>query len=74
MMLLLFRKLLFTVVFNFSLFLILIIAIQNSSQKNKVNLLIADTVSLPTSFIIGVSFICGSLTSSLLTINHKERN
>ena len=74
MMLLLFRKLLFTVVFNISLFLILIIAIQNSSQKNKVNLLIADTVSLPTSFIIGVSFICGSLTSSLLTINHKERN
>tara|TARA_B100000242_G_C42916694_1_gene425013 strand:- start:31 stop:252 length:222 start_codon:yes stop_codon:yes gene_type:complete len=73
-MLLLFRKILFTLAFNFSLFLILMIAIQNSSQKNKVNLLIAETVSLPTSFIIGVSFICGSLTSSLLTINHKERN
>ena len=73
-MLSLFRKLLFTFVFNFSLFLILMIAIQNSSQKNKVNLLIAETVSLPTSFIIGVSFICGSLTSSLLTINHKKRN
>ena len=74
MMLFRFRKILFTVAFNFSLFLILMIAIQNSSQKNKVNLLIAETVSLPISFIIGVSFICGSLTSSLLTIDYEERN
>ena len=73
-MLLLFRKIFFTVAFNFSLFLILMIAIQNSSQKNKVNLLIAETVSLPISFIIGVSFISGSLTSSLLTIDLEERN
>tara|TARA_Y100000991_G_C21689462_1_gene228746 strand:+ start:17 stop:241 length:225 start_codon:yes stop_codon:yes gene_type:complete len=74
MMLLRFRKILFTFAFNFSLFLILMISIQNSSQKNKVNLLIAETVSLPTSFIIGVSFICGSLTSSFLTIDYEERN
>ena len=73
-MLLLFRKILFSIAFNFSLFLILMIAIQNSSQKNKVNLLIAETVSLPTSFIIGVSFICGSLTSSFLTVDYEERN
>ena len=71
MMLLLFRKILFTLAFNFSLFLILMIAIQNSSQKNKVNLLIAETVSLPISFIIGVSFICGSITSSLLSFDYK---
>ncbi len=69
-----FRKIFFTVAFNFSLFLILMIAIQNSSQKNKVNLLIAETVSLPISFIVGVSFICGSLTSSLLTIDFEEKN
>ena len=74
MMLLRFRKIFFTVAFNFSLFLVLMIAIQNSSQKNKVNLLIAETVSLPTSFIIGVSFICGSLTSSFLTLDYEERN
>ena len=73
-MLLPFRKIFFSVAFNFSLFLILMIAIQNSSQKNKVNLLIAETVSLPISFIIGVSFISGSLTSSLLTIDLEERN
>ena len=74
MMLLRFRKILFTITFNFSLFIILMIAIQNSSQKNRVNLLIAETVSLPTSFIIGVSFICGSLTSNLLNIEYEERN
>ena len=74
MMLMRFKKILFTLTFNLSLFLILMIAIQNSSQKNKVNLLIAETVSLPNSFIIGVSFICGSLASSLLTKDYEKRN
>ena len=72
-MLLPFRKIFFSVAFNFSLFLILMIAIQNSSQKNKVNLLIAETVNLPISFIIGVSFICGSLFGSVLTNNFQTK-
>ena len=63
------RKVIHTLLFNFSLFLFLMIAIQNSSNKSKVNFIINETVLLPTSFIIGVSFICGSFTSSLLTLN-----
>ena len=41
------------------------IGIQNSSNNNRVNLIIEETVELPTSFIIGLSFITGSITGSL---------
>ena len=44
------------------------IGIQNSSNNNRVNLIIEETVALPTSFIIGLSFITGSITGSLLQI------
>ncbi len=67
-----FKKALFTFTFNLSLFLILIIGIQNSSNFRKVNLIVNDTISLPISFIVGISFICGSLAGSLLTINYKK--
>ena len=63
------KKLLFAGIFNFSLFLLLIIGIQNSTNKNKVNLIISESVNLPVSFIIGVSFISGSLVGSLLSLN-----
>ena len=63
------KKLLLIVIFNFSLFLLLMIGIQNSTNKNKVNLIISESVSLPISFIIGVSFISGSLSGSLLSLN-----
>lgn len=63
------RKLILIILFNSSLFLILIIGIQNSSSKRKVNLIFKDTVSLPVSFIIGASFIAGSITGSLLQFN-----
>ena len=72
-MLLIFKKLLFTFTFNFSLFLLLIIGIQNSSVKRKTNLIIGETVPLPVSFIIGISFISGSITGSLITINSKNK-
>ena len=68
-MILLIRKLLFTIFFNSSLFLMLIIGIQNSSIKSKVNLVIDETVSLPVGFIIGSSFITGSLLGSLLKLD-----
>ena len=64
-----FKKLFFTFAFNFSLFLLLMIGIQNSSSKKKVTLIVKETVELPISFIVGVSFISGSLTGSLLKIN-----
>ena len=65
----LFRKLFFMFIFNSCLFLFLIIGIQNSSTKNKVNLLIDETVNLPISFIVGVSFLSGSIIGSLIAIN-----
>ena len=69
-----FKKLFFTITFNFSLFLILMIGIQNSSIRKKVNLIINDTVKLPISFIVGVGFISGSITASALAINAEEKN
>jgi len=62
------KKLLFIFFFNISLFFVLMIGIQNSSIKKKVNFITTETVSLPISFIVGISFISGSLTGSLLTI------
>ena len=63
------RKLIYVMIFNLSLFLLLIIGIQNSSTKRKVNFITRETIDLPMSFIIGISFISGSITGSLLNIN-----
>ena len=49
-----------SIIFNLSLFIILIIGIQNSDNKSKINFVIDETVNLPISFIIGSSFIAGS--------------
>ena len=57
------KKLTLAVIFNSCLFLILFIGIQNSSNKSKVNLLINETISLPISFIVGSSFVLGSITA-----------
>jgi len=68
------RQLIFTFSYNLSLFLILMIGIQNSSIRKNVNLIITETITLPISFIIGVSFISGSLTGNLLKIDFNNRN
>ena len=67
------KKIFFTISFNISLFLMLMIGIQNSSNTRKVNLILSETISLPISFIIGLSFISGSLTGSLITTNFKNQ-
>ncbi len=69
-----FKKLIFTVIVNSSFFLLLIIGIQNSSNKSKVNLLIDESISLPVGFIVGSSFISGSLLGSFLTKNYQNEN
>ena len=63
-----FKKIIFSITFNSCLFLLLIIGIQNSSNKRKVILFKKDTVALPVSFIVGVSFITGSITGSFVPI------
>ena len=74
-MLYLIKKLIFTLTFNFSLSLMLIIGIQNSSVRKKVNLIIGESARVPTSFIIGISFITGSLVGSLITSDsNNERS
>ena len=60
------KKLLFIITYNSCLFLLLIIGIQNSSSKNKVNLFKNESIALPTSFIVGTSFIAGSLSGSFV--------
>jgi len=68
-----FKKLFFTFSFNLSLFIILLIGIQNSSYKSKVNFIFVETVSLPVSFIIGTSFISGSIIGSLVPIRLQNK-
>ena len=67
------KKLFLTVIFNSCLFLALFIGIQNSSNKSKVNLLIDETIELPISFIVGSSFILGSVLGCLIDFNINNK-
>ena len=67
------KKLLLGAIFNSFLFVLLVIGIQNSSKKSKIYLLSKETVDLPVSFIVGSSFILGSILGSFFVINtHNE--
>tara|TARA_A100001388_G_C28575312_1_gene406242 strand:- start:106 stop:264 length:159 start_codon:yes stop_codon:yes gene_type:complete len=48
-------------------------AIQNSSNKRKVNFLVIETIRLPISFIVGISFIGGSIAGSFLEIKSSKK-
>ena len=67
------KKIIFALTFNSCLFLLLMIGIQNSSKKSKVNFLIDQTVQLPISFIIGSSFIGGSIIGNFLNFNFTKK-
>ena len=67
-----FKKLLKSAIFNSCLFLLLFIGIQNSSNKSKVNFLINETIELPISFIMGTSFIFGSILGSFYVVIIKN--
>ena len=66
------KKLFFTAIFNSCLFMLLFIGIQNSSNKSEVDLLIEETIELPISFIMGSSFILGSILGSIVSFNIKH--
>ena len=66
------RKLFYSTIFNSCLFAFLFIGIQNSSNKSKVNLLINETIELPISFVMGSSFILGSILGIFVDINMKN--
>ena len=67
-----FKKLLFLTIYNISLFFILIIGIQNSNNKSKVFFYKNETIELPISFIIGITFISGSIFGSFISLNKKD--
>ena len=63
------KKLFHSAIFTSCLFLLLFIGIQNSTNKSKVNLLINETIELPISFVIGSSFILGSILGNFINFN-----
>ena len=67
------KKIIFAIIFNSSLFLLLMIGIQNSRNKGKINFLINESVKLPISFIIGTSFISGSIIGSITNIRFTKK-
>ena len=67
------KKLLYTGIFNSCLFALLFIGIQNSSNKTKVDLLINETIELPISFVVGSSFILGSILGCLIDFNINNK-
>ena len=65
------KKFFFTVIFNSCLFALLFIGIQNNSNKSKVDLLISESIELPIGFIVGSSFILGSIFGSFFVFNNE---
>ena len=65
------KKLFYSAILNSCLFALLFIGIQNSSNKSRVDLLIEETIELPVSFIVGSSFILGSITGSFINLVSK---
>ena len=66
------KKIIFNFTFNFILLLMLVIGIQNSSKKEKIYLLNNESVKLPISFIIGISFISGSIIGGIYNFYLKK--
>ena len=68
------KKLIYSAIFNSCLFVILFIGIQNSSNRSKVNILINETIELPISFLVGSSFILGSILGSFIVLDTNKMN
>ena len=68
------RKIIFSFSVNFCFLMILILGIQNSNIKNRVKFLGNESVNLPLSFIIGVSFIGGSITGLFVPLSLIMKN
>ena len=63
------KKIFFSTIFNSCLFTLLMVGLQNNSNKSKVKLLIDETVKLPIGFIVGTSFISGSIIGNFFTLS-----
>ena len=69
-----YKRLLFLLTFNFCLLSLLIIGIQNNSKKSNVDLIVDKTIDLPIGFIIGASFISGSILGGVLNLKITKKN
>ena len=67
------KKLIYSAIFNSCLFMILFIGIQNSSNKSKVDFLFNETIELPISFLVGSSFILGSILGSFINFDMNKK-
>jgi len=63
------KKIFFITTYNSCLFLLLLIGLQNNSNKTRLNLLIEESVKLPIGFIVGTSFITGSVIGNLFKLD-----
>lgn len=68
------KKISLILLFNTFIFIMMLISIQNSNYKSRLNLIFFETINLPLSFIIGSSFILGSLTGTIAISNRREKN
>ena len=68
------KKISLILLFNTFIFIMMLISIQNSNYKSRLNLIFFETINLPLSFIIGSSFILGSLTGTIVISNGIEKN
>ena len=68
------KRFFFMTIFNSCLFILLVIGLQNNSKKTKVNLLVEETVKLPIGFIVGSSFITGSIMGNLFNFGQIIKN
>ncbi len=68
-----FKLIIFNTIFNLLIFLFLIIGLQNSTNKTKINLIFNETINLPVGFTAGTSFICGSILGCFFNKNISSR-
>ena len=72
-MLITLKQIIYAITINSCMFLLLMNGIQNSANKSRVNFLFNKTIQLPISFIVGSSFISGSLIGSLVSLNLTKK-
>tara|TARA_Y100001933_G_C18499685_1_gene356075 strand:+ start:268 stop:486 length:219 start_codon:yes stop_codon:yes gene_type:complete len=63
----------FNLFLNLILFIFMILCIQNTSKNKNIDFIFFKTIPLPVSFIIGSSFILGSINGGLIANHLKQK-
>ena len=63
----------FNLFLNLILFIFMILCIQNTSKNKNIDFIFFKTIPLPVSFIIGSSFIFGSINGGLIANHLKQK-